>query len=168
MPPRFLKSHNPSGSTLEKPLAFSLKLWFDLSAWSEALIQAKLDILRTAQNLPSRAILSSMTTQAREWRQTWLPSKVQVVSWITFAKLRNMISHHLFRVHINELVIPLSYLRDLWSIGGSLNTWQSLMTKTRVQVTVILEVKKLMPGFHTRSTVPGVNRMSLESVGYSH
>lgn len=36
------------------------------------------------------------------------------------------------------------------------------MTTARVHVTVILEEVKLIPGFHTRSIVLGVNRVSSE------
>lgn len=41
------------------------------------------------QNLPPRAILSSIT-QDSEHRGTWLPYKVQVVSLLTFAKFRDI------------------------------------------------------------------------------
>lgn len=48
------------------------------------------------------------------------------------------------------------------STGGSLNTSKSLMTIARVHVTVTLEAVKLIPDFHSRSIVLGVDRVSPE------
>lgn len=48
------------------------------------------------------------------------------------------------------------------STGGSLNTSKSLMTIASVHITVTLEAVKLIPDFHTRSIVLGVDRVSPE------